>query len=377
MNRRQFLKLSAALALTGCSQSPSMTPVPHELLLRSSRPFDLETPVEGFQTRLTPNELFFLRSHHPEPAVIAADWTLSLDGLVESPFKLGLAQLEAAPRAAVTAVLQCSGNGRAFFRPRVAGVPWEKGAVGNAEWTGARLMELLERARPKPEARWVVLRGLDLPLVKAPPFVRAIPLERALHPDTLVAYQMNGETLPPLHGYPARLVVPGWVGDDWVKWLSRITLTAEEPDEFYYRTAYRYPTEVVEPGSKVPPEKMAVMTEMVVKSLFATPSQGTRVSAGRTVEVQGVAWSGGEAVVTRVDVGAGESDWHQAELEGEPAPYGWRIFRYRWQPPGPGRYTLRSRATDDRGAVQPLGPSPWNPSGYQWNTADSLTLEVG
>ncbi|MEW6277101.1 MAG: sulfite oxidase [Candidatus Eremiobacterota bacterium] len=391
MQRREFLRLSTAAAvaaLSGCAGPPTPTPptptgqvqaaAPAQLLLRNSRPLCLETPVELLLNAAfnTENQAFFVRSHHPEPTVDPATWKLRVEGLVETPLELNLEQLQKDFEwTEVTAVLQCSGNGRAFYRPRLAGIQWERGAVGNAMWMGARMAQVLQKAGLKKGARFVVLRGLDRPMLpQTPPFVRAIPLEKAQDPDTLLAWLMNGEELPHLHGYPLRAVVPGWVGDDWVKWLASLTVTDQEPDDYFYKTAYRYPVSRVEPGATVAPEKMGAMTEMVVKSLITSDVRPRRTPSGHVV-VSGVAWTGGRASIRRVEVSLDGGPWQGTSLSDTPRPYAWTRFVWHWKP-DPGRYEIRSRATDSEGNTQPEGPSPWNPSGYQWNSVDRVSLEV-
>jgi sulfite oxidase len=349
-----------------------------DFILRSSRPIDLETPVGAFGDFLTPNERFFVRSHHDAPVIDPDTWRLEIEGLVDTPIKLSLADLKAMERVTVTAVLQCSGNGRGNFRPRVPGVQWEKGAVGNARWTGVRLADLLKKAGVKTQGKFLVLRGADQPLLAATPrFTRSIPIEKALHPDTILAYEMNGEPLPQLHGFPLRAITPGWVGDDWVKWLSYLKVQEHAFDGFFFKVAYRVPNHPVKPGEKVDPAKTSPLTEMPVKSLIATPAMGATL-AKRPVLVQGVAWSGGGAHVKRVEVSADDGhSWQDAELFGEEAgPYAWRQWRWTWTPVTTGPTRLRSRATDERGNTQPLDASTWNPSGFLWNTADAVDLTV-
>jgi DMSO/TMAO reductase YedYZ molybdopterin-dependent catalytic subunit len=350
------------------------------LLVRSSRPLDLETPVALLDADLTPTRHFFVRTHHDEPVLDAAAWRLRVEGLVARPASLTLADLRALPRHEVSAVLQCSGNGRAFYRPRVPGVPWERGAVGNARWAGARLRDVLARAGLQDGAAHVVLQGADQPVLPTTPrFGRSIPLAKALHPDTLLAYEMNGDPLPVLHGHPLRVVVPGWVGDDWVKWLGLLRVQAEPFEGFFYKKAYRYPTRPVTPGEAVPPEAMGPMDELVVKSLLTAPLAGARLPR-TTVPVRGAAWTGGEAHVTRVEVSLDDGlTWLEARLAGEARPYAWRRFALDWTPPDGhpgGLLRLRARATDSAGHTQPVEPSPWNPSGYQWNTSDRVEVHL-
>jgi DMSO/TMAO reductase YedYZ molybdopterin-dependent catalytic subunit len=192
---REAERAAVTATATGGPAPGAMVKAP--LILRSSRPLDLETPVHLLGHYLTPNEAFFVRTHHDEPRLDAGTWRLNVEGLVNKRLTLTLDDLKALLRHEVTAVLQCSGNGRAYFQPRVPGVPWEKGAVGNARWAGARLADVLAKAGLKPGGLHVVLQGADQPLLPATPrFGRSIPISKALHPDTIVAYEMNGAPLP-------------------------------------------------------------------------------------------------------------------------------------------------------------------------------------
>lgn len=402
-DRRSILKLGAAQLATagalgsvaprsGRAQVPGGTEPPDGPLLRlSARPPNYESVRATFRERVTPIDHFFVRSHHDTPSVSRASWRLSIGGMVGSPLELGLTELEALPAVEVEAVLQCAGNGRALFRPRIPGVQWRIGAMGNARWSGVRLADLLARARPKAGAAWVVLRGADRPVLrKTPSFFRAIPLEKARHPDTLIGLGMNGAALPLDHGGPARVVVPGWAGDDWVKWISRIELTELPPEGFFFDTAYRVPVDAVEPGASVPPERMVPLTELAPRSLIAglAPASGGRPAqhdegaepawtVGATPHVlSGVAFSGGGAAISAVEVTTdGGSTWVKAELEVAGSPYGFQVFRHAWTPPGPGRFTVAARATDTRGRGQPE-VAAWNPSGYLHNAIEHLVVEV-
>jgi len=349
------------------------------LIVRVARPFDAETRVREFASWLTPNGRFFVRSHFgppPEEQIGPAAWRLQVGGLVERPLTLSLDDLKQFQEVTVTAVLQCSGNGRAFFDPKVPGVQWERGAVGNARWTGVRLADVLKRTGVQASAQHVQLQGADRPIsTRVPLFVRSIPLEKALHPDTLLAYRMNGELLPLLHGAPLRVITPGWMADACLKWLTTITVSDEEAKGFYMETAYRYPTRPVEPGTVVSPREMKPVEAMVVKSLIVEPAQGTIVDRGPIV-ISGVAWTGEDRRIARVDVSPdGGRTWQPAQLLGEDLPYAWRQWQLAWQPKAPGPATLLCRATDDRGQTQPPA-SPWNPSGFLWNGVDRVQIDV-
>jgi DMSO/TMAO reductase YedYZ molybdopterin-dependent catalytic subunit len=345
------------------------------LIVRSSRPLDLETPVEVFDRFLTPNDLFFVRSHLGEPAVSLGPWRLHVRGLLERPLELGLDDLAAMESVTAPAVLQCSGNGRSFYTPTIPGVAWSRGAVGNAEWSGVRLVDLLRRAGLKMDEGHVHLFGADAPpSVKTPMYYRSIPLSRALDPGTLVALRMNGEPLPLLHGGPLRLVVPGWAGNHWIKWLRAITVSREEAPGFYQQSGYRMPKVPALPGAELKPSDLVPVTTMPVKSLVARPTAGSRLKAGRN-EVRGVAWTG-VGHVTKVEVSAGpHGSWHPATLLNDERPGTWRLWRWTWDVPRPGRYQVRVRATDSEGQTQPEA-TPWNRSGYLWNGIDTVECEV-
>ena len=281
-----------------------------------------------------------------------------------------LGRLEQATKAAV---LQCAGNGRGLYRPRVPGVPWERGAVGQAEWAGVRLAELLDRAGVQPGAAHLHFLGGDAPPnPKIAAFVRSIPIDRARDPGTILALRMNGEPLPAIHGGPTRLVVPGWAGNNWFKWVRRIVVARDEAPGFYMQTAYRMPRTPVPSGAAPGAGPADPVTWMNVKSLISAPGRGAVMAAG-PVELRGIAWTG-QGHVTRVEVRI-DDRWKSTTLLGDPEPGAWRQWRLRWEPPRPGRQVIAARATDSMGQVQPESP-PWNKSGYLWNGFDTVDFEV-
>jgi DMSO/TMAO reductase YedYZ molybdopterin-dependent catalytic subunit len=253
-------------------------------------------------------------------------------------------------------------------------VGWEKGAVGNAEWSGVRLLDVLKRAGIKPDAAHVQLHGADTPPnPKTPAFFRSIPLSRALDPGTILATSMNGEALPLLHGGPIRLVVPGWCGNHWIKWLRKVTVAKEEAPGFYQQTGYKMPKIPAPPGADLKPTDLTSVTTLNVKSLIARPIEGATLKPG-PIEVRGVAWTG-EGTVEKVEVSTGpDRPWALAKLLGDPRPGTWRPWTLTWDAPL-GRHTLRARATDSKGETQPEA-TPWNRSGYLWNGIDRVTCEV-
>ncbi len=367
--RRAFLRGLGALGLSRLAYAEEGF-----LVQQGSVPQNLATPLTFFDRLLTPTPVFFVRSHFGPPALDRAR-KLTIDGLVKGQLTLSMDDLKAFPEVTLTSVLQCAGNGRALMAPRVPGVQWGHGAMGQAAWTGVRLKDLLTRAGLAPEAAHVRLAGADLaPKPTVPAFVRSIPLSRALDPGTLVAYRMNGEPLTLAHGAPLRLVVPGWAGDHWIKWLVSLRVQKEEAEGFYMQTAYKFPTVPVVPGAAVPPAQMKSMTTMPVKSLIARPAEGGRARVGPQ-EVVGVAFSG-DAPLQGVEVSIdGGQTWRPAALEGEPGVGRWQVFRLKFEQRTPGRASAVARATDRQGNKQPE-QAPWNPSGYFWNAWHKVSWEV-
>lgn len=339
----------------------------------SSRPQDLSTPLPELSTLLTPTRSFFVRSHFGPPSLNPRR-KVRVTGLVKKQLELTVDDLRRFPETTVTAVLMCAGNGRALQKPRVPGVQWVHGAMGQAEWTGVRLGDVLKAAGIAPEGRYIQMRGGDLPpKPTTPAFIRSIPIERALDPTTLIAYRMNGEPLTLAHGAPMRMIVPGWAGDHWMKWLTELTVQAHEAKGFFMETAYRMPREPVEPGAAVPPEQMEPLTTLPVKSVIARPSDGGYRPAGPQ-EIVGVAFSG-TAPLARVEISLdGGGSWKEATLEGVGGAGRWQVFRHRFDAkPGPQQAMVR--ATDAQGRTQPP-TAAWNPSGYFWNAWHAVKWTV-
>jgi sulfite oxidase len=370
MERRAFLGASAVgLAWL---RAPRLAAADGQLYELTSRPINYESPRAAFTERITPIDRFYIRNHFDAPTIDAKVWKLAIRGTTTVEFSL--ADLEAMKQTTIEAVLQCAGNGRGLFVPRVAGVQWKWGAMGNAEWTGVKLADLIARAKPAKTVTHAHVRGAEKPTIEATPaFVRALPIAKAMHADTIVALKMNGKPLAPLHGFPARLVVPGWVGDDWIKWLATIELADAEPKGFWYETAYRFPEPPGKPGEAVPPEQMKPMTRLVVKSLIGSIAPGDVVAPGDR-ELVGVAFSG-EARIAKVEVTVdGGATWKAATLDKPDSAYGFRVFRHAWKA-APGKHRIAARATDSKGATQSAEPV-WNPSGYLHNAIEYVDVEV-
>lgn len=382
LSRRDFFSLAAQLGVGVTAAAwPSglgaqtLAGKDARLVALSARPPDFETPVALLDSLLTPVDAFYVRCHMPVPAALdEASWKLAVGGDVSTPLSLSVAELKQLPPVSVTVTLECAGNGRAFFDPPVAGIQWKKGAVGTAKWTGARVADVLKKAGAATGATHLWVSGADRPLGTQPPFVRQVPLAKALDPDTIIAWAMNDQPIPAVHGAPLRLIVPGWEGAYAMKWLNSITVAAKEHDGFWVATGYRYPTRRVAPGAAVDAKDMAPLTGLVVKSLITRPLDGAVVAPGR-ITVAGFAWAG-DVGIAGVDVSVDNgATWRPARLMGQAVKYAWRRFEFAYDATRPETHTILSRATDAKGNVQPVVPQ-WNPSGYLWNAPDQIRLEV-
>ena len=385
-SRRNFLQhISAAALAAGATPKLLSWALPQQqtvdfpgedgMLLRSYRFVDLESPVEYFNTWLTPVPHFFVRNHMHEPSELdPADWRFSVGGEVEKPFALTLAELSKLETHSVVNTLECAGNGRSLYRPPAPGVQWGKGAVGTARFTGPRLRDVLQRAAVKPTGKHVMFRGLDEVPGKVPPFIRSIPIEKALDADTLLATHMNGAPLTKHHGFPARALVPGWIGAASCKWITEVRVLDKEFAGNFMNPGYRLPNEPVKPGETVKPEDTHPVTVLGVKSVISGPTDGANLKAGK-ISIHGAAWSG-EADITRVEISTDAgTTWSPAALGREQSHYAWRLWTYDWKTPKIGEYTIMSRATDSQGRTQPATPI-WNPSGYLYNAVDQVNIHV-
>jgi DMSO/TMAO reductase YedYZ molybdopterin-dependent catalytic subunit len=326
------------------------------LITREKHPQNLEFHFATLQSFITPTGHFYVRNHFPVPELDTRSWRLTVEGAVECPLSLSYDEVLRLPARTFVATIECAGNSRIFLSPKVRGVQWELGAVGTAEWTGAPLAAVLERAGVRAGAADVVLEGADAGEISEEPrppgpvrFARSLPLEKARQPDVILAYRMNGEQLAPAHGFPLRAVVPGWYGMASIKWLTRIVVTAQPFQGFFQTVDYAY----FERRDDLPVR--APVTEMQVKAAIARPAAQEVVPAGRPYRMRGAAWAG-ESDVARVEVSVdGGRTWEEARLLGEPVPYAWRLWEYEWQVPAhPGGRTVMARATDARGRRQPV-----------------------
>ena len=331
-------------------------------------------PLEALRWDITPVGLHYLLTHYDIPEVDLRTWRLEVDGLVERPLSLSLEEVQARRVAEVAVTMECAGNGRAHVEPHVVSQPWLLEAVGTARWRGASVAGLLEDAGARKGAVEVLFTGLDRGVEgdEEQSYQRSIPLDDLLAGDSILAYEINGVPLPPQHGFPLRLVVPGWYGMASVKWLARITVVDTPFDGYQMRHSYRLRQEEDEEG--VPLSRIQPRSLMVPPGIPEFLSRARIVPTGECV-LQGRAWSG-EAEIAGVDVSTdGGETWEEAELE----PYSlgrwaWRPWRFVWRA-RPGEFELCCRARDAAGNIQPLEP-PWNVGGYANNAVQRIAVTV-
>jgi DMSO/TMAO reductase YedYZ molybdopterin-dependent catalytic subunit len=346
--------------------------VSNEKIVRSEEPLNLEMPFEKLDGFITPTESFYVRTHFPIPRIDREEWRLRVEGEVERPFEISYDELIKLDSKAIPVTLECAGNNRDFLEPKVKGVQWGLGAVGNVEWTGVALSILLDRAGIKSNACEVILEGADggkLEDPKSPAgglkYARSIPLTKA-RDDVLLVYKMNDIDLPPEHGFPVRAIVPGWYAMASIKWLERIVVT-DKPFNGYYQTldyAFWKNNELVP------------LSEMQLKAEIARPTRGEVIPANSNFRVYGAAWTG-DAEITKVEVSADAGwTWKSADLLGESKPNTWRLWEFNWKTPArSGKATLIARASDSKGRIQTADRDP-DRGTYMINHLLPITVDV-
>lgn len=334
-----------------------------------TEPENRPTPLEALLLPETPTALHYRRNHFPYPWIERGAWGLEVGGAVEQPLRLSLGELRALPSRRLSVLLECAGHRRTEYVPAVGGVPWKLGALGQAAWAGCSLAEVLRRARVRPGAVEVVLYGTDRGPFKGVegehPFARSLPLAKALHPDTLLAWEMNGEPLPEVHGAPVRAVVPGWYAMDSVKWLLRIEVVTEPFRGPFQELDYRFQgAEETGIGRR--------LTAIPVHALLLSPTGEEPVRPGRR-EARGIAW-GGTGGVASVELRVDEGPWTAAELSLDAEPYGKRAWTAAYEAPAR-EHVLAVRATDGAGETQPETPV-WNRRGYANNSIHRVRMTM-
>ncbi len=351
-----------------------------DMLVHSENPFNGEFSPHLLNDDVTSTERHFVRNNSGIPKrAINKDlqgWKLVIDGEVNKELALSMEDLQRFPQVTMEVVLECAGNGRSLFVPEVDGTPWQRGAVACSEWTGVRLSDVLQAAGVKPSAVYTGNYGEDQPTDGNEPFSRGIPIEKAMDEHTLIALKMNGEVLPAAHGYPARLIVPGWIGSAMQKWLNRIWVRDRVHDsEKMSGYSYRIPAYQVEPGNKPHIEDMRIATSWKVKSLITQPESHQKLRVQENVKVRGHAWAGEnqiDKVLVSTDFGI---QWQETQLTSPSNRYAW----YHWETEltfaNRGYYEIWVRAYDDAGNTQPFS-QPWNPKGYLGNVIHRLPVLI-
>ena len=345
-------------------------------IVRSEEPLNLEMPFEKLDGFITPTEAFYVRTHFPILKIDKNKWRLRVEGEVKKPFELRYDELLKLESRKIPVTLECAGNNRNFLEPKVKGVQWGLGAVGNAEWTGVPLSILLDRAGVNSGAGEVILEGADggkLEDPKSPAgelkFARSIPLTKA-RADVLLAYKMNEVDLPAHHGFPLRAIVPGWYAMASIKWLERIIITNKPFNGYYQTLDYAYWKRRGEIADLVP------LSEIAIKAEIARPAQGEIVSTNSKVRIHGAAWTSDDEI-TKVEVSTGgASVWSEAKLIGAAKRNAWRLWEFDWKTPvKPGKQKLIARATDSQGRTQPIERDP-DRGTYMINHLLPTTVEV-
>ena len=397
MQRRDFFKtsLAASVALLGTAAEAGTTkrpiddqvvstvafPEKRPLITYSDRPPLLETPRDAFTTAITPNNEFFVRWHSPKipTHTYLKGYRITVNGLVEKPLYLSLNELKKNyEQVEITAVLQCGGNSRSAFVPTTSGIQWGSGAMGCAKWKGVRLKDILKSAGLNSDAHWINFTGYDTVVFhKVPKLIRELRIDE-ISDDIIVAYEMNGEDLPFLNGYPVRLVIPGAYADSWIKMLGNITVTKAYKPLYYMDTAYRIPDNECECETEDDLfEKTKPITTMNIKSLIGYPTSNTVINVDANVVARGVAFDSGHGIKdVFVSVNGGRT-WERAMLEKALSLHAFRVFRFAFIPKNRGPITIMAKAVNNLGEEQPYPQEiKWNHGGYKYNGIDSVTIEV-
>jgi DMSO/TMAO reductase YedYZ molybdopterin-dependent catalytic subunit len=333
---------------------------------------NLELPMVSDAPTLTPNELFYVRNHFEYPKIDLDTWYLTVEGLVNSPLKFTYSDLKSMNMFRVAATLECAGNKRSLYEKKAQGNQFGLGAISHAVWGGVRLKDLLDLAGVSPNATEIVFEGLDFgqrnDMQEPVFFERSLTLDKAIHPDTLLAYEMNGEQLPDKHGFPLRLIVPGWYAVASVKWLNRIRAIDNPfmgPFQSVDYVILKKPNDY---------KHAKPLTQILINSTVASPTEEQEMALGKSM-ITGYAWAG-EQSVTKVEISTdGGKNWSNVKLIDPDVRYSWRKWSFEWDIQKPGEYTIMCKATNDIGEVQPL-KAKWNAKGYLNNSVHSVRVHV-
>lgn len=349
-------------------------PTKTKLKSLSEDPLVAETPDSALRYSITPNPLYFQRNHFPLPSISNSnfdDWNITLHGGSEDVSEqIDVKDLKALPRTTLSVTTECAGNNRLDVSPPVSGNQFESGAVSSAYWTGTPLSSVLTKMNINSDIVEILFEGADEGIPEhghvKQTYQRSLPIDVAFHPDTILAYEMNGEKIPFEHGAPVRLIVPGWYGMASVKWVRKIT--ALRTNFAGYFQTYKY-------VAKYPDGRSRFVTRMKLKSMITYPAIG-KISASETIQLKGFAWSG-ESRIKNVEVSTDSGyTWKSASLSESNSRYLWSQWHFDWDSPLKGHHTIVCRATDSLGNLQPM-QSEWNEFGYEVNSANSICIEIG
>lgn len=356
-------------------------PGKNPLIKRTFRPPNFETPLVELRRPFTTNEAFFVRYHVALiPEVDPRAWRLRVSGTsAQRPLALSLEHLKRGfERVSITAINQCAGNRRGLFSPRVPGVQWGHGAMGNALWSGVRVRDVLQKSGVSAGALEVIFDGVDSAVLPTTPdFVKSLPIDRALDENTLIAFEMNGQPLPHWNGAPARLVVPGWTATYWIKHLAEIRIEPKAFDGFWMKSGYRIPTNVF-PGARFVSQETpdtTPITEILVNSIVTSHTPASRLERDRPAQLSGWAWDDGAGIVGVEISTDSRRTWREAALDEDLGRFAWRGFRWPIDVSTIGPIELAVRARSRNGARQPDQLTA-NPAGYHHNVVQTLALEV-
>ncbi|NRD79656.1 sulfite oxidase [Bacillus sp. BRMEA1] len=343
------------------------------LVVRNLMPENKETPIEFLEDHVVDNKLFYRRNHFLYPQLTNEGFWLPINGFIHSPALFSMKDLLRLPSKTIKVVMECAGNKRHFFEPKVFGEQWEKGAISQGYWKGVPLKSLLELVGVKNGAKEVVFEGYDYGektnLDQVVPFSRSLPLEKAMHPDTIIAYEYNQQPIGFQHGYPLRLIVPQWYAMASVKWLKQITVVDNEFNGPFQTDDYVYYPKNDNNSDSYP------VTFMNVNSTIQKPLHMQILQTGKHI-IKGIAWTG-KGIISKVEISInnGES-WHKAIIVNQAMePYGWVAWRWEWSALDRGEYTILSRAADSLNRIQPLLPF-WNRKGYGYNAVDKIKVKI-
>ena len=343
----------------------------------SERPLTGSVPAHQHDFDITPTDRMFVRNNLLTPDIDASQHRLAVKGLVDKEVSFSVDELKKTFSAVtLQGMLECAGSGRSNYQPAASGTPWgQTGGMGCPAWTGVRLADVLEAAGLKANAAHVAGQGGDPGVIAtAAPVIRSVPLAKALDGNTLLAWDMNGAPLPKIHGYPLRLVVPGWVGSASTKWVHTLSVLDTPFKGTYMTSSYVTPKWPVEPGQKMPADTVSAEA-WPVKSMITFPAPNARVKGSERITLRGRAWVG-EGAIERVEVSVDEgATWQRAKLDSRGDRYAWRTFTFDYQPQRFGYLSFAARAWDDRGNAQPM-LSVWNPLGYFWNGVHRVGIVI-